>query len=129
MYDARYVLAGLALFVGVVIGVAAYAIVTNATAKAPQLVLSTNEKQCVEATDYMRTNHVQLLTQWREDVTRNGDRIYTSKLSGKQFEKSLTNTCLGCHQNKQQFCDTCHSYAGVSPNCWDCHNVPKEQHT
>jgi hypothetical protein len=39
---------------------------------------------------------------------------------------SLSQGCLGCHSNKEQFCDTCHNYAGVKPNCWSCHNVPKE---
>ena len=39
---------------------------------------------------------------------------------------SLSQSCLGCHSNKEQFCDACHNYAGVKPNCWSCHIVPKE---
>ena len=37
---------------------------------------------------------------------------------------SLTNTCLGCHSNKAQFCDQCHNYLEVTPYCWDCHVDP-----
>ena len=128
MYDAKYVIVGLALFVGIFIGAAVYAISTQAASRTPQLVLPKNEGQCVEATDWMRANHPQLLVEWREDVVRGANRIYISRLSGKQFETSLTNTCLSCHENKQEFCDSCHTFAGVSPNCWDCHNAPQEQH-
>jgi hypothetical protein len=34
-------------------------------------------------------------------------------------------TCLGCHKNKSEFCDRCHSYSGVDPYCMDCHVLPK----
>ena len=44
--------------------------------------------------------------------------------NGKVYEKSLTGTCLGCH-NKAEFCDRCHAYSGVSsPYCWNCHSEP-----
>jgi nitrate/TMAO reductase-like tetraheme cytochrome c subunit len=39
---------------------------------------------------------------------------------------SLSQTCLGCHSNKEKFCDSCHTYSGVKPNCWNCHVVPQE---
>ncbi|MHB1130883.1 MAG: sulfate reduction electron transfer complex DsrMKJOP subunit DsrJ [Chloroflexota bacterium] len=128
MYDSKYVVAGLSLFVGVFLGFSIFAIGTGSTNKLPQPVLPKDETQCVESTEFMRANHMQMLVEWREEVVRNNDRVYVSRLSGKQFEKSLTNTCMSCHENKQEFCDTCHSSAGVSPNCWDCHNVPEEQH-
>lgn len=128
MIDAKYVIGGLALFLGIFIGAAAYAIGMQATSRAP-LVLPKNEGQCVEATDWMRANHPQLLIEWRDDVVRGANRIYTSRLSGKAFEKSLTNTCLSCHENKQEFCDSCHTFVGVTPNCWDCHNIPQQQHS
>jgi hypothetical protein len=35
---------------------------------------------------------------------------------------SLEDTCFKCHSNTSQFCDSCHTYAGVQPYCWDCHN-------
>ena len=78
-------------------------------------------EQCVEATDWMRANHMQLLDNWRHEVVRDQSRIYTSFTTGKEYEKSLTNTCLGCHGSSEQFCAQCHSYTSVEPYCWECH--------
>jgi len=89
----------------------------------PELVLTPKAKAakvCVRSTEYMRAEHMQLLDKWREKVVREGDRIYVSP-SGKQYNMSLSNTCLDCHSNKAQFCDRCHDYASVRPYCWDCH--------
>ncbi len=61
----------------------------------------------------------------RRSYTR-GKRIPV-KVAGMEYQKSLTGTCMKCHANKADFCDTCHNYLGVSPTCWDCHNFPKEQ--
>jgi len=89
---------------------------------APDVKLPANEKQCVAPTAYMRDSHMQLLITWREDVVRNNRRQFTA-WNGKVYDMSLTKTCLAqCHTNKVEFCDRCHSYAGVSgPYCWDCH--------
>ncbi len=74
----------------------------------------------------MKVEHQQLLDVWRDTVTRDGRRIYVNE-QGKQFNMSLSNTCLDCHSNKAEFCDRCHNYASVSPYCWDCHiDNPKE---
>ena len=89
----------------------------------PELVLPTNnnQKECVADTAFMRSNHMTLLNDWRFEVVREGKRIYTSN-NHKNFDMSLTKTCLNCHSNAAQFCDQCHSYIGVSPYCWDCHS-------
>jgi RNase P subunit RPR2 len=72
----------------------------------------------------MRAAHMKMLIQWREDVVRRGDRRFVA-FNGKVYEKSLTRTCLGCH-NKAGFCDRCHAYSGVSgPYCWNCHSDPQ----
>ena len=128
MYDSKYLIAGLSLFIGLFIGAALFVMAQGPTARTAQVVLPKNEGQCVEDTDWMRANHPQLLIEWRDDVVRGANRIYTSRLNGKTFEKSLTNTCLSCHENKQEFCDSCHAFNSVTPNCWDCHNVPEQQH-
>lgn len=83
------------------------------------------EKKCLEPTAYMRASHMELIDSWREAVVREGQRYYVTS-SGRNVTMSLSQSCLGCHSNKEQFCDTCHNYAGVKPNCWSCHNVPKE---
>ena len=129
LYNATWVVTGLALFVGIFIGFSLYGVAAGASIKAPEPAKAPGgETQCIEDTLWMRENHMQLLVEWREDVVRNNDRVYRSQLLKKDFDKSLTNTCLDCHENKQDFCDSCHTYSAVSPNCWDCHNIPKEQH-
>lgn len=97
----------------------------------PELSLDTpaiaalDEKRCVENSAFMRANHMKLLSAWRDESVREGHRVYTAK-DGRQFEKSLTGTCLQCHSNKEQFCDRCHNYTGAAPSCFDCHVVPGE---
>lgn len=77
-------------------------------------------KACVMPTEYMRTEHMQLLDEWRLKVVRGADRAFTNA-EGKTFDMSLSNTCMDCHSNKAEFCDRCHNYASVAPYCWDCH--------
>lgn len=78
-------------------------------------------KQCIVSTQDIKDTHMQMLDQWRNDVVREGSRDFTSS-SGQVYEKSLDNTCLKCHSNRQEFCDKCHNYAGVKPYCWECHD-------
>lgn len=84
-----------------------------------------SQKQCVLPAEKMRTEHMQLLNDWRDSVVRDGSRYY-GEINGKLYEKSLQNTCLHCHSNKEKFCDRCHTYTNVKPYCWDCHFEPKE---
>ena len=96
---------------------------THATAQPPNLVLPVNQKQCVAPVGYMRASHMELLLDWRKSVVRENNWKYVS-FSGKVYQKSLTGTCLGCH-NKSEFCDRCHTYVGVrTPYCWNCHVDP-----
>jgi hypothetical protein len=74
----------------------------------------------------MKTEHMLVLDIWRDTVVRSAKRVYVNE-SGKEFEMSLTNTCLDCHTEKAEFCDKCHNYASVTPYCWDCHIDPKEK--
>ncbi|CAB5087404.1 Sulfite reduction-associated complex DsrMKJOP multiheme protein DsrJ (=HmeF) [Olavius algarvensis associated proteobacterium Delta 3] len=84
-------------------------------------------KECVRDTTYMRAEHMQLLDIWRDTVVRDGKRLYVTP-HGKSYNMSLSNTCLDCHANKEEFCDKCHTYASVDPYCWDCHiDNPKEK--
>lgn len=82
------------------------------------------EKQCVMPADYMRASHMQLLNEWRDNVLRDGNREIL-EINGKKYPKGLQMACMECHSNKEQFCDTCHTYAAVDPYCWDCHLTPK----
>lgn len=83
-------------------------------------------KECIRPVEFMKAEHMQLLDVWRDTVVRNAERIYVNS-SGKEFDMSLSNTCLDCHSNKAEFCDKCHDYASAKPYCWDCHiDNPKE---
>jgi hypothetical protein len=82
--------------------------------------LAAKDKHCVLPTEEMRAYHMQLLIDWRDQVVRTGSRIWVSP-SGQKYEPSLSNTCLGCHSNKADFCDQCHNYVALTPNCWGCH--------
>ena len=101
----------------------------GADAEAPEPELTEKAKaaeKCVESTEFMKTEHMQILDLWRESVVRDAKRTYINS-NGKAFDMSLTNTCLDCHSNKDKFCDRCHDYASVRPYCWDCHNTKESE--
>ncbi len=129
MFDSGKIIAGLLIFLALVTFPFWYE--RGRTATPPALSLDTPEirklavKECVAPAPYMRASHMDLLHSWRDAVVRNEDRVYVSS-EGKKYNMSLSQTCLGCHSNKEKFCDTCHNYQGVKPNCWDCHVVPME---
>lgn len=129
MRDFRYIITGLIVFVVLV----TFPFWSNAgkaaPAPAPNLdtlaIQKLEQKQCVEATEYMRASHMKLLEGWRNQVVREGKRIYVAS-NGKEYEMSLETSCFECHSNKTQFCDQCHNYLEVQPDCWTCHIEPKE---
>jgi hypothetical protein len=100
------------------------------TKKAPEIVLSEKAlaaKTCILPKDEMVKSHMQLLDGWRNSVVRDGQRIHMVKGADgtvKEYDMSLSNTCLECHTNKAEFCDRCHAYSSVNPYCWDCHVDP-----
>jgi hypothetical protein len=126
MYDTGKIIVGIVIFLGLVTFPFWYNAGTSAKATPPKLEVGTTEKQCVEPTAFMKSSHMQLLDQWRDEVVRNGKRVYVSS-TGKQYEMSLQNTCTKCHSKKEQFCDRCHNYVDAAPKCWDCHIPPKEK--
>ena len=128
MYDKGMVITGLVIFVILVSFPFWYNL--GKAAPVPEPVLTEKAKaakECVRATEFMKAEHMQLLDVWRDTAVRDGKRIYLNS-EGKEFNMSLTNTCLDCHSNKADFCDKCHNYASVDPYCWDCHIAnPKEK--
>ncbi|MFZ5945306.1 MAG: sulfate reduction electron transfer complex DsrMKJOP subunit DsrJ [Bacillota bacterium] len=125
MYNSRNIIIGLIIFVGVF--TFPFILGAGKSPQAPELSLDTpkiNElavKESIEDVEFMRANHMQLLNDWKVSVVRDGNRVYISEKTGQAYDMSLQNTCLDCHSNKEQFCDACHTYAQVEPNCWDCH--------
>jgi hypothetical protein len=123
MYDKGKTLGGLAIFVCLVTFPAWYVAASGKADYTPNPVLPAGETRCVESTQYMREYHTQLLQNWRDLSVRQGISSYKSS-DNRTYEIKLTGTCLQCHSNKTEFCDRCHTYSGVSPNCWDCHIIP-----
>jgi hypothetical protein len=79
--------------------------------------------KCVADTDWMRRNHMTVLTHQRDSTVHDGIRTERFSLKG----------CIDCHAVKandgkpvtvassQHFCRTCHDYAAVRLDCFDCH--------
>jgi hypothetical protein len=123
MSDKGKIVAALVVFVVLATFPIWYNLVNGETAAPPYLRYPHEGGQCVEDTAYMSANHMRLLQDWRDDVVRANDRIYTTN-DGRRFDKSLSGTCLSCHFEKEEFCDRCHDYVGVTPYCWNCHVDP-----
>jgi hypothetical protein len=82
---------------------------------------------CVEPTDIMRRDHMELIKHQRDETVHNGIRSTKHSLAG----------CIDCHVGTEaegasvgasvpvnaegQFCNTCHRFAAVHLNCFDCH--------
>jgi hypothetical protein len=125
MYDGSKIVTGLIIFLCLITLPAWYSVASGKATYVPDPKVITEEEECIESTQYMRTKHINLLMNWKESVVRQGNRTYLAG-DGKEYNISLTETCMDCHSNKAEFCDRCHSYVGVKPYCWDCHIIPKE---
>lgn len=124
MYDGGKIIPGLIVFVGLI----TFPIWYNAgnAGDVPKPVKPTDAKECVESKEYMRTSHMVLLNQWRDNIVRDAGSRVGHTASGDEYVRSLQKGCMKCHSNKEKFCDTCHEYAAVKPYCWDCHLAPQE---
>ena len=129
MNDKVKIYAGVAVFLGVLLFPVWYRPASGRSGDRPEIVVKTKgvpgKDQCVMPVEWMRTSHMNLLNNWRENVVRAGDRNYTGQ-NGRRFQASLSGTCLDCHSNKSTFCDRCHNYLSVQPDCWQCHVAPVE---
>jgi [DsrC]-trisulfide reductase subunit J len=78
---------------------------------------------CVRDTDFMRRYHMVMLKHQRDDTVHEGVR-------GGDFS---IRACVNCHAvngadgqpvsyaDPRHFCRSCHSYASVSIDCFECH--------
>jgi hypothetical protein len=125
MRDRILIYAGLFVFLALVTFPFTNRFFSGKVSQAPDLKMPAIEKRCVAPTAYMRSSHMQLLLNWREDRVRKDVRTYAA-FDGRIYNVSLTGTCLTqCHESKADFCDRCHNYAGVQgPYCMDCHVDP-----
>ena len=102
----------------------AYAASSTAPKVGPVIVIDKNRagERCVEDTDFMRKNHMQVLLHQRDDTMYNGVRT----------EKHSLKNCINCHASSkdnrvigsnEHFCQGCHTYSAVSLDCWECHTT------
>ncbi len=80
-------------------------------------------EHCVADTDYMRRYHMTMMKHQRDDTVHEGVR-------GGKFS---IGECIGCHavkgedgqpvsyESPKHFCRSCHDYAAVSIDCFECH--------
>ena len=91
----------------------------------PKAKANASEKtKCVEPIAEMRKNHMTFLKHKRDETMYDGVRTKTHSLT----------ECIDCHvtPNKQgefarigdneHFCSSCHNYAAVNVDCFDCHS-------
>jgi len=84
-------------------------------------------QECVEPEDEMRRNHMNYILHQRDETVHDGIRTRQYALE----------ECINCHASKgedgeyirvedpRHFCASCHSYASVSIDCFQCHaDVP-----
>lgn len=79
--------------------------------------------KCVNDTSFMRRYHMKMLKHQRDDTMHQGIRTEQYSLKG----------CIDCHavagpdtkpvtfESADHFCRTCHDYAAVSIDCFQCH--------
>ena len=125
MYDKGIIIPGLIVFVGLVTFPLWYGLSTTA-GPLPNPEKPTNAKECVESVEFMRSSHMVLLNEWRDNIVRSGGTRKGTTADGTEYVRSLQKGCMNCHTSKKKFCDECHTYAAVKPYCWDCHIQPKE---
>jgi Zn-dependent metalloprotease len=130
MYDGDKIVAGIVIFLILMTFPLWYNASMGKTGYIPKPKIEpkilAEKKQCIEPKEYIRVKHMDLLKDWRESVVRRNIRVYEAS-DKKKYNMSLTKTCINCHSNKRdEFCNQCHNYMGVTNNCWDCHTHPKE---
>lgn len=78
-------------------------------------------QDCVEPTEDMRRNHMKYILHHRDETMHEG--IRTTRFSLVE--------CINCHvssapdaprvSSKEHFCNSCHTYAAVNIDCFQCH--------
>src|SRR4030042_163901 len=131
MYDENKIIPMIIIFVALVTFPLWYNLGKAAPKPDPKIdtpvIQALQNKQCIEPKAAMKTTHMKILDEWRNDVVRGDYSGPMPTADARVFEKSLQNGCMKCHSNKTKFCDQCHNYMEVKPVCWDCHIAPKEK--
>jgi predicted CXXCH cytochrome family protein len=117
---------GYSLIMALIVAFIAAALAGNAARAESNLVPhppKARGEKCVADTDYMRRYHMMMLKHERDETVHEGVR--GGKFSIKE--------CVSCHavngadgkpvsyESPQHFCRSCHDYAAVSVDCFECH--------
>lgn len=104
------------------------AFAVDQSSRVPRPVINAGDSAaCVADTAFMRTNHMDMLKHQRDDTVHRGIRTPKFSLKG----------CVDCHAGKQtnsvikaadDFCRSCHTYAGVTLDCFECHSSTARAH-
>ncbi len=94
-----------------------------AQAEGPRFKIERGEA-CVAPTAEMRRNHMKFLFAQRDRTMHEG--IRTTRFSLKN--------CVDCHASRKTgsvlgeegFCSSCHAYASVSIDCFECHSPMRQ---
>jgi hypothetical protein len=84
---------------------------------------------CVEPTEEMRANHMEYILDQRDKTVHEGIRTRQHSLE----------ECINCHvsdaedaprvDSEKHFCNSCHTYASVNIDCFQCHaDRPVQSH-
>jgi len=84
-----------------------------------------NGKTCVAPVEEMRRSHMSMLFHQRDRTLRQGVREPRFSLKG----------CVECHASRETgsvlgkdgFCSSCHSYASVKIDCFECHTPSRRE--
>lgn len=114
----------LALITFLIMGAVASLTVHAAGVPKPVIKVESSGK-CIASTEEIRLNHMNMLSHQRDRSLRQGIRGEKASLIG----------CINCHASKETgsvlgkdgFCESCHTYAAVKVDCWQCHQ-PKAGH-
>lgn len=107
-----------------------FSVVLTGTTSSIAGELTIKPESCVEDTDFMRRNHMDMLQHDRDKTMHKGIRDIKFSLKG----------CINCHAEKDEsgqvvnikderhFCRGCHDYAAVKVDCFQCHSsLPEEK--
>ena len=105
-----------------ILGSAALALSSFAVADSDLLkTAKAKSEQCVEPTPDMRKNHMEYILHQRDLTMHKGIRTKQHSL----------NECINCHvsaapdaprhTSEEHFCSSCHSFAAVRIDCFQCH--------
>ena len=82
-----------------------------------------NGEACVAPVEEMRRNHMTMLFHQRDRTLRDGVR--TTRFSLKNCVECHASRKTGSVLGEEGFCSTCHEYAAVKMDCFECHSAAR----